>query len=195
MRSRAADSAGVRALVAMGAIAVLLAATTVTAGAVAVGPQAVAAKNCKKIRNKAKRKKCKHQQQQQQGGAQDPVAAAIAFLSGKRLSHVGYSQTTGASSTEAFDFCNGGALHFRGDYVGYGGTSWADVGNGTWQVLSAAVGSAQVAITTQSWSSTYFDGSPGPDASPGSGTVGMQLTGANTVSSGGVEYSVSAGPC
>lgn len=156
-----------------------------SASASAGSSTAVAAK--KKCKKKHK-KKCK-----KKGSA---IAQATAFLAGKKLSRVSYSQSTGASSTEAFSFCRNGTLLYRGDFVGYGGTAWADTFDGTWKVTAATGTTATVFLTTANFKSVYFDGSPGPDSPPpSSGSVGMVLTGPSTVTSNGVEYSVGAGPC
>jgi hypothetical protein len=153
------------------------------AGASAGTPTAIAAKKkCKKHKKKCKKASA--------------IAKATAFLAGKKLSRVSYSQSTGASSTEAFSFCRNGTLLYRGDFVGYGGTSWADTFDGTWRVTAATATSATVFLTANNFHSVYFDGSPGPDSPPpSSGSVGMVLTGPTTVTSNGVEYSVSAGSC
>lgn len=176
-----------RSVSALAAICALVAVFGVSSLSSAIadgGSVATASKKKKCTKKKRKKGKCK------KAAATDPVAAATRFLSGKRLFYFSYSNNTGASTQEAFDFCVNHTLFFKGDYVGGSGFAWQNSFDGTWNVTSATGTSASVAMTAQNWQSGY--GEPAP---PPSFTVQMALTGPNTVVSGGVTYSLQSAPC
>jgi hypothetical protein len=148
------------------------------AGASSDGPVAAAAKKKKKCKGACQRRK------------------ATNFLKGSLLFRSGCSTTPSCdrSYDERFGFCANGTYSAKFEYDNTISASYADRFSGTWRVTAAnnKQAKATVAFTITSWSSTYFDGSAGPDAQPGtSGKLELQASG-NSVFANGEEYSRTA---
>ena len=136
---------------------------------------------------KKKKKKCK---------AKCQKAKATNFLKGSLLFRSGCSTTPSCdrSYDERFGFCANGTYQAKFEYDNTISGSYADRFSGAWNVTAAnnKQATASVAFTITSWSSTFFDGSPGPDAQPGSsGTLQLQASG-NSIFVNGEEYSRTA---
>lgn len=145
------------------------------------GPTAQAAKK------KKKKKKCKAACQR---------AKATNFLNGSLLFRSGCTTTPACdrSYDERFGFCRNGTYAAKFEYDNTISGSYANRFSGAWRVSAAnnKQATATVPFTITSWSSAYFDGSPGPDAQPGtSGTLQLQASG-NSVFVNGEEYSRTA---
>ena len=130
-------------------------AVPISAGAASDGPTATAAK-------KKKKKKCKAACQR---------AKATNFLKGSLLFRSGCSTTPACdrSYDERFGFCKNGTYAAKFEYDNTISGSYANTFSGAWRVSAAnnKQATATVPFTITAWNSAYFDGSPGPDAQPG----------------------------